>query len=680
MKLLNNILHIEFADFITAGWKEDSIKKANFRNGPFWQMVPDTQDKRKVLVQYDTLRPKDQEKLTAQFGNPYEYIAKEPIKKLIVSDPKAEIFFKDYRYDDNKVLPFEHQQRYTKTAAFLNLLNKLNEDKRIIKKDLNLSLEKFWLAVCDIIKSDAYELPASYHRLLAKLKEYEDKSYECVIDWRFGNKNTAKIGKGETGFDADLYNKQIAFIRKAASMHQNFDAMQITSAVNVLFEKQGWPIISHATVYNVCKENSHLTTAGSRGKREFQNTISMQHMRKRPEFPLYYFTLDGWTAELLYQENGTYHNRMVVVIILDAMNNYPIGYAIGDRENTELIRQANRNAAQHINELFGGNFQPRQMQSDNYGIKNLTPFYQAMAHLHTPAAVGNAKAKVIEPYFKYINKTYCQRFPNWSGFNLNSKKSNQPNVEFLNKIKHSFPDKAGVITQIEMMIAQERKIKIEAYQQAWAKMPDSEKLTMKKEDMLMVYGRQTNYTHTITGQGLQVTIGGQKLTYDSFDPAFRALQHQRFSIVYDDADLTSILAITEDQKRRFVLEAKRAIPMDLHSMTTEDHDYRNRINQFNETRMQEVIDTYVNDNALIDEVISNTVLNLNDYNEASLKLMFTSPTGQQKEGLQDAKGLKKVKDQAQRAIAVEAKQEAKNWQQQQQDYLQTKTDINAYLD
>jgi hypothetical protein len=33
-----------------------------------------------------------------------------------------------------------------------------------------------------------------------------------------------------------------------------------------------------------------------------------------------------------------------MVVVLDAMNNYPVGYAIGDRENAELIRQANRNA------------------------------------------------------------------------------------------------------------------------------------------------------------------------------------------------------------------------------------------------------------------------------------------------------------------------------------------------
>ena len=76
-----------------------------------------------------------------------------------------------------------------------------------------------------------------------------------------------------------------------------------------------------------------------------------------------------------------------------------------------------------------------QLQSDNYGIASLTPFYSAMAHLHTPAAVGNAKSKIIEPYFMYLNKNYCQTQPNWSGFGITSKKDNQPNTEFLDKNK-----------------------------------------------------------------------------------------------------------------------------------------------------------------------------------------------------------------------------------------------------
>ena len=82
MKFIDAILFIEFADFLSAGFKEDTIKKNNYRNGEYWMMIDNPSDKRKPLVQYDTLREKDKEKLVAKFGDPYEFMAKVPIKKM----------------------------------------------------------------------------------------------------------------------------------------------------------------------------------------------------------------------------------------------------------------------------------------------------------------------------------------------------------------------------------------------------------------------------------------------------------------------------------------------------------------------------------------------------------------------------------------------------------------------
>ena len=141
MKLINNILYIEFSDFLIAGWKEDAVKKANFRNGPYWMMIPNPTDKRMPLVQYDTLRPKDKQKLTDHYGDVYEHISKEPIRQLLAMDTQAELFFKDYRYAGGKVLPFEHQVKYTTAASWLNLINSCLTNKKVIKEDLKLSVD-----------------------------------------------------------------------------------------------------------------------------------------------------------------------------------------------------------------------------------------------------------------------------------------------------------------------------------------------------------------------------------------------------------------------------------------------------------------------------------------------------------------------------------------------------------
>jgi len=679
MKLIDGNLFIEWSEMIEAGVSDNTLKKASHRNSPSWHFIKDPQDNRKVLIGYEELRDNYKEKINRRFGNPYDYVAREPIRKLVTPDYKAEQFFHEYRYDGDKFLPVEHRKKYLTAASWLNTLQKFYYDKKAIKKELRISVADFWENTCEIIKTDNIALPASYQRLHDKVKEYKERGYECLIDWRFGNKLSAKIGKGEDGFDEDQAEKQKAFILKAASMHNNFDAMQITRAVNRIFEKQGWPQISHGTVYNLIKENTHLVTPGSRGKREYNSNIAMQLKRRAPEFPLQYLTLDGWTVELLYQDETGFSNRLVAVIVLDAANKYPIGYAIGERENAELIRQANRNAAIHIQELFGAPYQPRQLQSDNFGLKTNTPFFSAMAHLHTPAAVGNAKAKIIEPYFKYLNKTYCQTQPNWSGFNITAAKRNQPNTEFLDKIKHSFPDKAGVMKQIEMIIARERQIKIEEYLSKWELLPVDDRLMFKREDFLMVFGKPTGFTNSITGQGLLPTINGTKYTYDTFDPCFRAMAHVNWQVIYDECDLSTILAVSEDGRHRFVLEQKHELPMAIHDMKPEDHQYLTKVNHFKKERETEIMETYVKNDTLVEEVMKKTPLALDDYDEATLKLMFTY-AGQQKNRLQDAKGLKKAQQIEAKKEKKEQVQAATSWQDLQQDYLKSKTDFNQYLD
>src|SRR6266542_6408013 len=120
MKLVNELLYIEFKDFLEAGWKEDTIKKANLRNGPLWQMVANPEDGRKPLVQFETLRPEHKEKLDKYFEGVYEFYAKQPIRDLVQKDFKAEEFYRSYLYNGDTPLLLEHRIKYQNLAAWLN--------------------------------------------------------------------------------------------------------------------------------------------------------------------------------------------------------------------------------------------------------------------------------------------------------------------------------------------------------------------------------------------------------------------------------------------------------------------------------------------------------------------------------------------------------------------------------
>ena len=681
MKFVNELLYLEFSELVACGVSENTIFQAKRRNSSSWNFINDPDDRRKVLIGYEKLSDNYKEQVQKRFGNPYDYIAKQPIRDLLQKDFNAEEFYLKHRYNGNTPLPIEHVYKYTNAASWLNLLLKLNTDKKFIKKTLNLSLDKFYETVCEIISQDKIDLPTSYRRLRAKMDEYKAEGYQCLIDWRFGNKLAAKIGKVEGEFNEEIAAKQTAIIRKAASLHNNFDAVQITRAVNIIFEKNGWQTVSDGTVKNIIAKYEYITTPGARGKRVYDSTIAMQVKREAPKYPLLHCTLDGWTVELLYQDEKGYNNRLVMVVVLDSCKKYPLGFAIGDRENSELIKQACRNAIIHLQEIFGKPYYPLQLQSDHYALKKLTPFYEAMAHIHTPAAVGNAKSKIIEPYFKYLNKHYCQKFQNWSGFNITSKKENQPNAEFLNQIKTTFPTKEGVMKQIEMIMQQERRLKFGEYRDQFNGAPAEIKKELSEESYLMVFGKPHTHTNQITGQGIIATLLGQQLTYDSFEPEFRANQHLKWQLIYDETNLSKVLAVSEDGKLRFILDKKRAVPMDIYSTTDEDRSYLKQIRDFNKQRKEEIIQSYISDDAITQEVLENTPLALNDFDESVLKLMFTSKTGQQKEAIQDAKHLieKKIGKPKREKVLVN-KSEQNNWNAQQLQYLQSKTDFNQYLD
>lgn len=699
MKFVDNILYLELSEMVECGISEGTLTTAKSKGSKCWVFLKDPADRRKVLVQYEAMKPEYQERVKARFGSPYEAVAREPILAMVENDPKAWEYFFSYKYD-GKNLPARTATMYTRAAAWLQMLvdNDCLEATRRIRKEMGLNMPAFYDQVARCIEAEQAngesktypetgihqvhgKFGTSYRKLKIKLERYKAEGFQSIIDPAFGNKNRAKIGKADHGFDPELERTQMAVIRKVASMHNNFDAAQIAALIRPVFEKNNWQPIGRTRVYQILQQNEALLTPGRRGRREYNSTIARQIKRKAPDFPTYYFTMDGWTVELLYQDERGYDNRLVIVVVLDACNKYPVGYAIGERENAELIREALRNAVLHLKDLFGDYYCPYQLQSDRYAIKQLTPFYQAVTEIHTPAAVGNAKAKIIEPYFKYLNKQYCQVQPNWSGFGITSRKENQVNSEFLDMIKTSFPNKAGVTKQIEAMMMRERRAKIEDYLKRWEAMPVENRVRMGylSEEWLMVFGKPLEKTNQIEKGGIVKTIDGVSYTYDSFDPLFRQNRHIDWLLISDPHDRSKVLAVSKDQKLRFVLEQERAIAMDIRSTTQEDIDHRQRVAKFNKDREAEIIKTYAEDAQIVEEVIRTTPLKLEDEAEAALKLMLTYK-GQQKERLQDAKGLKQVQAKEQKRIAAQQQEEADNWQAIQVQYLQSKTDFSQYKD
>lgn len=610
-----------------------------------------------ALEQYHTL-------LIEKFGNPK--VDHNPMEEFFTLDGKARLWFETYTNEEDKTfLKPEQISQYTLNASVLNTLDALYKARRAQHIALGNGPKGVWeLCASDCTMFNEvlklkyngvqHTLPKNERRLRDAVKGYQKESYSYLLDRRGKNKAAAKI-------KTELH---LALIEQLLRKHNNFDNEQITSLYNIAAKQMGWKEITSHTVANYRKQLGLYVYSDSHGANKFRNTKAMQVVRTAPTVSMAYWTLDGWDVELLYQkvetdgkghQKTTYHNRLTVVVVMDpvAKIKYPIGYAIGTHETPELIAEAMRNAANHTRELFGARYKPLQIQSDHYALKTLTPLYEAMSKRLTPARVGNAKAKVIEPYFLHLNKMCQTFFPNWSGFGVTSQKESQPNQEYLNKIRHSFPDEQGVRDQITKLMEMERSQKVEQYMQYWNLLPEEDRYPLTTGEYLYLFGETHTHTNRIQAKGFAPTLMGQEIVFDVFDPRFRELSYVDWAVKYDPEDLSQILVLNAEcdsstrklkeiiGTQRFELQTKYVQPMALYDRKEGDGAEKAKIEAFNTSLEQSIIDRRTRNT----EILERAFLEHPQLNDTLTKMVLTDSHGQHKDQRNKERALPKSKPQ-----------------------------------
>jgi hypothetical protein len=585
-----------------------------------------------AIVDFETMRPDIIIQYTQRNGDPRAALAVQSHKgaleaAVIYSNEASEYYTTKYRYDGDKKLPPEKVDEYTVNARVIEAILALR-DTNLQKKGVGSGTSRFnrWERLSEMTNELAtlrdahgrqlfpHTLPMNAAALKRKCVGYEqarsisrEEAFRYLIHKNYGNKCAALVT------DPDME----AVLHKLISHHNNLNNVQIMDDYNKIAGVMGMKLITNpGTVANYKKKMELTTMLERRGEKEVANTRKKQVHRTPPTQAMTYWTLDGWTVELLYQKKSprkgknkkgeetnynctTYTNRKTVVVVMDACGKYPIGYAIGDHESPALIMEALRDAVRNTIELFGSRYYPVQIQSDHYAEGQMFPFYDGVAKYNTPAAIGNAKSKIIEPYFRYLNVKYCQPQANWSGFGITARRENQPNIEVLNENRHCIPDEATVIGQIEVIMEKERALKREAYLNAWAQTQDDRKLPMSDEKYLLRMGVVGKRTHKITGNGLHLEIGDRRYLYDSFDVSLREHYNEEWLLRYDPADMSKVLvsnavrkgmkdAGTEIGNLRYLIQEDVRVPMALADQKAEHFEYRQKVNEFNNELMEHI--------------------------------------------------------------------------------------------
>lgn len=620
MQYYNNILTVEAGWMIEQGLMSDCQYRNLSTRGDI-QVVRRACRNTPALVAFDSMPDRYKKAVTEKVGDVRKAASVNVLEGLMEHSQKASEYFEGYMIDDDRHLPAEKRREYYANAVVLDAVKRMMDSRNSKRKALGTRATRFWEEISEsVLALDTnkwpHTLPSNARSLERKYNRYVADGFDSLIHKAYlnGSKNAAKV--------AD--ENQKSMLVTLMSDPRNLDNAQVAKLYNMVAEQMGWKKITASAVAVWRDKCDDLIYARRHGSEQYRAGREMQVKRSAPSRPLLFWTMDGWDVELMYQhkpEKGatTYHNRLTMVVVLDACCKYPIGFAVGKNESPELIREAMRDAERETQRLFGKMYRVGQLQSDHFAMKNLSPTYEAVADKVTPARVKNAKAKPIERWFNYFNKKYCQMQTNWSGFGITSRKELQPNTEFITKYKKDFPDFAGLVKQIVGFIEAERA---ELESQYVSQFAQEGLLEMSTSQYLMAFGESSGERkYLLQGCGIRCTIGGRKMDYDCFDTHFRKYGSTRWHLRYDPEDMHYALAVNDDESLQFVLEEKYIQPMALADRKDGDAAALKRVMDYNRRKEQEMMEELSPMTERARELLENTTLS---------KLLITDSSGQHK--------------------------------------------------
>lgn len=634
------------------------------------------QDKRYSLVAFETISDIHKVKITTRFGNPYDFVVREPIRRMIAKNNEVHQKLLEYRYSDNKSLPIHRVKQYSRACDVLDLVRKMDDERNRPIKDMGISIPLFYNHLKDIIEeekklgeSDTYEgnnqlyarFPSSYVKLRAKVAEYKEQGFSCVIDKAYGNAAALKVKHDEAK----------DYLIELLKNPNQYNDVLVAMIYNTEAENRGWKTITPPTVQNWRKEYEYEITPFRYGKDAFnQKYIRQVKGSGRPSLPLRLVEHDDYNFNFLYQdENGDQFNRYVGIIVSDSANDLVLGKSVipGGTPETWQVHHAYLDAMYYIRSLTGAWYMPHELKADKWRSKSLTPFYNKIGKF-IPPAHGNKRRGFIEQFFGSHFFKNCEKLvsrDNYNGNNMTAKfrgfNPDMLEMSLKGKNRPMVGDEADV--QIEQFFYLLRKMsdfkrtdmkapsKEEKWLQAWNAMKPEEKNQITDEQFLLTFGITHKPKHTdtirITNRGVEPQISNVKYSYDLPEAwMYNKLHGADVQVIYDPFDMSRVL-VTNNDDIRFIAKSAQLVPRALKDHYTGSRTFLNTLLAEKKEQVQQVMDQSASRNKIS-----------RNHAEAMLQSGAVLP--------------KEIKNAAEQKLIDQFNQEYEN-------YLDTNTDFNEYL-
>jgi hypothetical protein len=586
MVILKDILYLTFQDLMQYGYSEDYLKKVcrEYRNGvaTSYANIPDPQDARRKLIQYTSIPDKaiaernipSDSQLRAQLTTAnltqaaqfHAGLRLDQALNYFKANPNTYPHATELAQQSSWLLWLASvKPSYAKSLGFSSVDDLYNE---ALKQIDELNWKRWKISGLQTLRRKMRPFIALYKKPLNG--EYTEAQWQQAIDSLvhkgFGNANREKLGEEQEACIFTLYSNGDAKLTETQvhAMYLSIASRKISAG-----EWDHNSIISLSTVKNFLNRPDIKQAYWKlrHGKQAYRASFEIITHRKPASIANGLWVIDGTPWHRYYMENGKAYARLNVYVILDAHSWCVVGFFVSEHENSNAVIRALRSAC----ELSG--YLPHQIQYDNSSA-NLS--YHAQACMHaiakhcTPTMVGNARAKVIEPFFKHFNSQVLRFRPGFTHSPVMSNTLNgKPNPDALQKavksegiatsraqvIRELHEDfaiwnhkpfkgsksplekyKESIASSIELQRPLTQQVLVEGFYQ----MPGSLKQVkgVDKDGLLRQIQQFFPQEYLYSNDGIEITIEKQKYTFLTDNPEFNS-QHltRKFFVKYDPVEL-----------------------------------------------------------------------------------------------------------------------------------------------
>lgn len=333
-----------------------------------------------VLVEVATLPVRFRERIQEKYGEMKVDILRDWFAQHYVMDAKARAFYTRFRFDNGEALPPEHINEYTVNASVLQAVIALLNDTKILRKAMQgggVNWSEMAGAISYYQAEFGHTLPLSTNRFKARVNEFRESGYECLISKKFQNQNKRKVTYTIERLVLSLAaQEQRPYATVVMEMYNQFlcGELEVTDLETgeiynpeEFIDKKGNPIVlSEGTIANILNDhkNKALLSKVHDSSWDFNNRYRPYHLRKVATFAGSKISLDDRDLPRP-MHNG---QRVKAYYAYDVASGAVVGYAYSRLKTKELFIDCMRNMFQTLDR--NGLYMPAELEVEHHLVSN----------------------------------------------------------------------------------------------------------------------------------------------------------------------------------------------------------------------------------------------------------------------------------------------------------------------